>query len=25
MVSAVRQRLAGFGWHRKQIVTERYD
>jgi ferredoxin-NADP reductase len=25
MVSAVRERLAGFGWHRKQIVTERYD
>jgi ferredoxin-NADP reductase len=25
MVTAVRERLAGFGWHRKQIVTERYD
>jgi hypothetical protein len=25
MVSAVRERLAGFGWHRKQIVFERYD
>ncbi len=25
MVGAVRERLAGFGWHRKQIVTERYD
>lgn len=25
MVGAVRGRLAGFGWHRKQIVTERYD
>ncbi len=25
MIGAVRERLAGFGWHRKQIVTERYD
>lgn len=25
MVAAVRERLAGFGWHRKQIVSERYD
>jgi ferredoxin-NADP reductase len=25
MVTAVRERLAGFGWHRKQIVFERYD
>lgn len=25
MVSAVRDRLAGFGWHKKQIVFERYD
>lgn len=25
MVSAVRELLAGFGWHRKQIVFERYD
>jgi ferredoxin-NADP reductase len=25
MVAAVRERLAGFGWHRKQIITERYD
>ncbi|MGB6689128.1 MAG: FAD-dependent oxidoreductase [Terracidiphilus sp.] len=25
MVGAVRDRLASFGWHRKQIVTERYD
>jgi len=25
MVSAVRERLAGYGWHRKQIVSERYD
>jgi ferredoxin-NADP reductase len=25
MVSAVRDRLAGFGWHRKQVVFERYD
>ena len=25
MVAAVRDRLAGFGWHRKQIVFERYD
>jgi ferredoxin-NADP reductase len=25
MVSSVRERLAGFGWHKKQIVFERYD
>ena len=25
MVSAVRDRLAGYGWHRKQIIFERYD
>jgi ferredoxin-NADP reductase len=25
MVSGVRDLLAGFGWHRKQIVFERYD
>jgi len=25
MVAAVRERLVGFGWHRKQIVSERYD
>jgi ferredoxin-NADP reductase len=25
MVTAVRQRLVAFGWHRKQIVFERYD
>lgn len=25
MVGAVRETLAGFGWHRKQIVSERYD
>jgi ferredoxin-NADP reductase len=25
MVSGVRDRLTGFGWHRKQIVFERYD
>ena len=25
MVASVRERLAGFGWHRKQIVFERYD
>ena len=25
MVSSVRESLAGFGWHRKQIVFERYD
>jgi len=24
MVSSVRERLAGLGWHRKQIVFERY-
>ncbi len=25
MVSGVRERLTAFGWHRKQIVFERYD
>ena len=25
MVSGVRERLAGYGWHKKQIVFERYD
>ena len=25
MVAAVRERLSSFGWHRKQIVSERYD
>jgi ferredoxin-NADP reductase len=25
MVSAVRERLTGYGWHKKQIVFERYD
>lgn len=25
MVTSVRESLAGFGWHRKQIVFERYD
>lgn len=25
MVSSVRERLASFGWHRRQIVFERYD
>ena len=25
MVSAARERLASYGWHRKQIVFERYD
>jgi ferredoxin-NADP reductase len=25
MVSGVRDKLAGYGWHRKQIVFERYD
>lgn len=25
MVSAVREQLKGYGWHRKQIVFERYD
>lgn len=25
MVSSVRDRLAGFGWHKKQVVFERYD
>ena len=25
MVSGVRELLTGYGWHRKQIVFERYD
>jgi NAD(P)H-flavin reductase len=25
MVAGVRDKLAGYGWHRKQIVFERYD
>ena len=25
MVSGVRDKLAGYGWHKKQIVFERYD
>ena len=25
MVAGVREQLAGYGWHRKQIVFERYD
>jgi ferredoxin-NADP reductase len=25
MVSGVRERLAGYGWHKKQVVFERYD
>jgi NAD(P)H-flavin reductase len=25
MVASVRERLAGYGWHRRQIVFERYD
>lgn len=25
MITAVRDRLKGYGWHRKQIVVERYD
>ncbi len=25
MVSSMREKLAGYGWHRKQIVFERYD
>ncbi len=25
MVSSVRERLAAFGWHKKQVVFERYD
>lgn len=25
MINAVRERLKGYGWHRKQIITERYD
>jgi ferredoxin-NADP reductase len=25
MIASVRERLAGYGWHRKQIIFERYD
>lgn len=25
MVSAVREKLTGYGWHKKQIIFERYD
>lgn len=25
MIASVRETLKGYGWHRKQIVTERYD
>ncbi len=25
MISSVREQLKGYGWHRKQIVSERYD
>jgi ferredoxin-NADP reductase len=25
MVSGVRDKLAGYGWDRKQIIFERYD
>jgi hypothetical protein len=25
MIASVRERLASYGWHRKQIVFERYD
>lgn len=25
MISSVREKLSGYGWHRKQIVAERYD
>jgi ferredoxin-NADP reductase len=25
MVAGVREKLAGFGWHRKQVIFERYD
>jgi len=25
MINAVRERLKGFGWHRRQIIFERYD
>jgi ferredoxin-NADP reductase len=25
MVASVRERLSGFGWHKKQVVFERYD
>ena len=25
MINAVRDRLKSFGWHRKQIIFERYD
>jgi ferredoxin-NADP reductase len=25
MITSVRERLKGLGWHRKQIIFERYD
>ena len=25
MVAGVREKLASYGWHRKQIIFERYD
>jgi ferredoxin-NADP reductase len=25
MVAGVREKLANYGWHRKQVVFERYD
>jgi ferredoxin-NADP reductase len=25
MVAGVREKLANYGWHRKQIIFERYD
>jgi NAD(P)H-flavin reductase len=25
MISAVRERLKGYGWHRRQVIFERYD
>jgi len=25
MINSVRDRLKSFGWHRKQIIFERYD
>jgi hypothetical protein len=25
IISAVRERLTGFDWHKKQIIFERYD
>jgi ferredoxin-NADP reductase len=25
MIASVREKLAGYGWHRKQIIAERYD